>query len=59
MLREKCILCGRRYAAGLHILGCLICFPCEKRLTASAIPAGRRRRMLRLYRRTDRTSLNL
>lgn len=49
MLREKCILCGRPYAAGLHILGCLICFPCEKRLTASALPRRRQKRLIRLY----------
>lgn len=32
MEKEKCILCGEASAAGLHVLGCLICFPCEKRL---------------------------
>ncbi len=32
MEKEKCMLCGQAAAAGLHVLGCLICFPCEKRL---------------------------
>lgn len=32
MEKEKCILCGEKAFAGLHVMGCLICFPCEKRL---------------------------
>ena len=49
MLNEKCILCGRRYPTGLHILGCLICFSCEKRLIASAMPVRRQKRLNTLY----------
>lgn len=32
MEKETCILCGEKVFAGLHVMGCLICFPCEKRL---------------------------
>ncbi len=44
---EKCILCGRAFPTGLHIMGCLICFPCEKRLLRGAVPTGKR--LCRLY----------
>lgn len=50
---EKCILCGRPYPAGLHILGCLICFPCEKKLLRGAMPTLRRRRLCRIYHRAE------
>ena len=49
MQKETCILCGRPFPAGLHILGCLICFPCEKRMLAHALPPRKRRRLLRIY----------
>ena len=49
MKGETCILCGRAFPAGLHILGCLICFPCEKRLMRLAAPPEKRRRLCRLY----------
>lgn len=54
MLEDKCILCGRPYPAGLHILGCLICFPCEKKLIRGAMPLRRRRRLLRIYQEAGR-----
>ncbi len=50
MNKDTCILCHRPAALGLHILGCLICFPCEKKLVNSALPPRRRSRLLRLYR---------
>ena len=49
MNEDTCILCGRAFPAGLHIMGCLICFPCEKRMLWSALPRPRRRRLCRLY----------
>ena len=50
MKEDACILCGRAYPAGLQILGCLICFPCEKRLLRGWISPARRRRLARIYR---------
>ena len=32
MENPKCMLCGRPYPTGLNILGCFLCFECEKRL---------------------------
>ena len=50
MKEEICLLCGRSFPLGLHIMGCLICFPCEKRLLSSALPSRQRKRLCRLYR---------
>ena len=49
--QQKCLLCGREYPAGLHIMGCLICFPCEKKLLdpAQGPPKRTRRKLLKLY----------
>lgn len=51
--QQKCLLCGQEYSTGLHVMGCLICFPCEKRLlnaTVEQMPKKRKRaRLLRLY----------
>ena len=52
-MEEKCILCGRPFPTGLHIMGCLICFPCEKRLLHGVTPVLRRRRLCRIYRRAE------
>ena len=49
MKEDTCILCRRPAALGLHIMGCVICFSCEKRLISSAVPPRRRRRLIRLY----------
>ncbi len=49
MLLERCIVCGKAYPAGLHILGCLICFPCEKRLLSNRVFSFRWRRLAKLY----------
>lgn len=49
MPEDRCLICGKRYPAGLHILGCLICFPCERRLMRLAAPPEKRRRLCRLY----------
>lgn len=49
MQKDTCILCGQAYPAGLHILGCLICFPCEKRLLRFPASGRTVRRMRRLY----------
>lgn len=46
---ETCILCGQSYPAGLHVLGCLICFPCERRLTRGCVPTRGRKGLCRLY----------
>lgn len=51
---QRCLLCGRGISrAGLHVMGCLICFPCERgfftRETAP-IPRPVRLRLNRLYR---------
>lgn len=52
-MEEKCILCGRSFPTGLHIMGCLICFPCEKRLLRGMTPTLRRRRLCRIYRQAE------
>ena len=49
MQENACILCGRAFPTGLHIMGCLICFPCEKRMLWNELPPRRRRRLPRLY----------
>ena len=49
MKEDSCILCGQAYPAGLHVMGCLICFPCEKRLLWGGASPGRRRGLCRLY----------
>ena len=50
MQKERCILCHRAYPTGLQILGCLICFPCEKRLLRGEVRPGLYRRLGRIYR---------
>ncbi|MBR4538551.1 MAG: hypothetical protein IKO52_06865 [Clostridia bacterium] len=50
MKEDTCILCRRPAALGLHIMGCVICFSCERKLVKSAVPPPRRRRLLKLYR---------
>lgn len=49
METTKCMLCGRPYPAGLNILGCFLCFECEKKLLhpryASRLPSRKRRRL--------------
>ena len=49
MKEDVCILCGRPFPTGLHVMGCLICFPCEKELLSAAGPVRNRRRLSRLY----------
>ncbi|NLD82783.1 MAG: hypothetical protein GX637_01335 [Clostridiales bacterium] len=49
MEEQRCIVCGRAFPAGLHVLGCLICFPCERRLLLPLSPPRVRRRLRRLY----------
>ena len=53
MKEERCILCGRAFPTGLHIMGCLICFPCEKELLRLPVAPGRRRRLCRMYPQTE------
>lgn len=43
MRQDRCILCGNPYPTGLQIMGCLICFPCEKRLLTLDAPDNFRR----------------
>ena len=49
MDEETCILCGQRAPTGLSVMGCLICFPCERRLLRGLMPAARRRALGRIY----------
>lgn len=48
---HRCLLCGRKHEAGLHIGGCLLCFDCERKLLApkAALNLRHRRRLMRLY----------
>ncbi len=50
MHENHCLLCGRTADTGLNILGCTICFPCEKKLVNSRCMPYRRRKLARLYR---------
>ena len=43
MRQDTCILCGEVYPTGLQIMGCLICFRCEKRLLSFDTPENFRR----------------
>lgn len=50
---QTCLLCGRRAITGLHVMGCLLCFSCERRLLrtrAYKVCRLRRLSLLRLYR---------
>lgn len=50
--QPRCLLCGREYPAGLNIMGCFLCFPCEKQLLqtpAIRLPRQRRNRLFTLY----------
>ena len=52
MKQQKCLLCGQEYSTGLNVMGCLLCFPCERKLlSATAAEINRRKRLnlLRLY----------
>ncbi|MEG0491934.1 MAG: sigma factor G inhibitor Gin [Clostridia bacterium] len=53
MTQQKCLLCGKEYPMGLHVMGCLICFPCEKSLlngTVNTLPKRNARLQLtKLY----------
>lgn len=48
-MKDTCIVCGQPFPAGLHVMGCLICFPCEKRLLWSIAPEKTRRGLCALY----------
>ncbi len=47
---NRCLICGRRAVTGLNILGCTICFPCEKKLVGGRCAPRRRRRLAHLFR---------
>lgn len=49
MEKEKCILCGQPTAAGLQVMGCTICFPCERRLLMDTMPQPVRRKLKQIY----------
>ena len=52
MTKPHCLLCGREFPTGLSIMGCFLCFPCEKRLMrmpAGHTPPKTRQRLLTLY----------
>ncbi|MBQ2978192.1 MAG: hypothetical protein IJE17_11955 [Clostridia bacterium] len=53
MNEDRCILCGRSFPTGLNILGCLICFPCEKRLLQGGMPGRKRKRLCHIYRQME------
>ncbi len=48
MEEQRCIVCGRTFPTGLHVLGCLICFPCERRLLLPLAPPRVRHGLRRL-----------
>lgn len=48
MEKERCILCGEAASAGLTVLGCLICFPCEKRLVGGLASRSALRKLRRI-----------
>lgn len=51
---QKCLLCGREAPTGLQVMGCLICFSCEKRLLRNVeveTPRPVRLRLNHLYGR--------
>ena len=49
---QPCILCGQPCGAGLSVMGCLICFSCERALLeplcALRLPEGKRRALYAL-----------
>ncbi len=49
MEKEKCILCGMPHDTGLQVMGCLICFPCERRLLCGLMPPAVRRKLRKIY----------
>ena len=52
MNEPHCLLCGRHFPTGLSIMGCFLCFPCEKRLrsmAAAQVPAQTRSKLFTLY----------
>ena len=49
MKEEICIICRRPFPLGLHIMGCMICFPCERRLVRGSCGGKRRRRLTRIF----------
>lgn len=52
MNEPHCLLCGRAFPTGLNIMGCFLCFPCEKRLhhmAAAEVPRQTRNRLFTLY----------
>jgi hypothetical protein len=52
MNEPHCLLCGRAFPTGLNIMGCFLCFPCEKRLhhmAAAEVPKQTRNRLFTLY----------
>ncbi|NLO84321.1 MAG: hypothetical protein GX096_02695 [Clostridiales bacterium] len=53
MKQQKCLLCGQEYPTGLHVMGCLICFPCEKQLLRSNVKTlptrDQRLKLMKIY----------
>lgn len=53
-MEQNCILCGKKYGTGLHIMGCFLCFRCEQALlkpgAARRLPPVKRRRLAGLVR---------
>ena len=35
MKQQQCLLCGQEYSTGLNVMGCLLCFPCERKLLSA------------------------
>lgn len=48
---QSCLLCGKDYSTGLNVMGCFLCFPCERKLlSATAVQSISRRKRLNLLR---------
>ncbi len=50
MNEDACMLCGKTHTAGLHVLGCMICFQCEKMLLKSCAARSLNESVRRLSR---------
>ncbi len=49
--QQHCLLCGQEYSTGLNVMGCFLCFPCERKLlSATAVQSISRRKRLNLLK---------
>lgn len=48
---QTCLLCGQKHSTGLNVMGCFLCFSCERGLlSATAVQSISRRKRLNLLR---------